>query len=532
MATVRDEIDRLNEFYQQLIFLANAVWTRRWRALVVAWVVCALGWAFVISKPNTYTSSTRIYLDTASVLRPLLKGLAIERDVETELRMMKQTLTTRANLEKVARITDLDITATTSAQMQRLLDTLKANTTIETEGPFLLSISYRDIDATRARDVVQALSQVFIETNLGVSREEIESAELFLDRQIAQYDRALQDAEERLAKFKEDELSKLPDKGNYQFRLEDLRTELDETEAQLQRARTRQSQLRQQLDQGPASDSNTQIFEANQQLNDLLTKYTEQHPDVVALRRKIAALQEAEAAHTPFGSANPAANGAGSLSLADYERIKLELNEAEAEAAVHADRAQRIRTRLNRLETLAARIPEAEAQLTRLNRDYDVLKSKHADLLARREQARISRDREVGTDRIQYEVVDPPRIPVVPDGPARSILISAVLVIAIAAGVAFAMVISYVNTAFSRAADMQQALGVAVLGTVSLVQSVRRQSWHVAKLAGFFSCTLLLVATYGLIILTERHVGWANVISDRLVHDLYSRALSLIDAIS
>src|SRR5262249_38268675 len=159
--------------------------------------------AAVISKPSTYTASTRIFLDTATLLKPLLEGLAIEPDVNTELEVMKQTLTTRSNLEKVARITDLDITAATPVEMERLLDGLRNRTIVQTDGRFLLSISYRDTDPVRARDVVQALTRVFIDTNLGTTREEIADAEIFLDRQIAQYEKALETAEQQLVKFKE-----------------------------------------------------------------------------------------------------------------------------------------------------------------------------------------------------------------------------------------------------------------------------------------------------------------------------------------
>jgi uncharacterized protein involved in exopolysaccharide biosynthesis len=174
----------VNELYTQFLELANAVWRRRWMALLVAWIICIAGWAFVVSKPNFYTSTARLYVDTESILSPLLKGLAVEENVRPEIEVLKRSLTSRSNLEKVARLTDLDITATTPAQMQFLLNSIKSRTSLESQGLSVVSISYTDLDPVRARDVTAALTDIFIEMNLGEDREEFEDAQLFLDRQI------------------------------------------------------------------------------------------------------------------------------------------------------------------------------------------------------------------------------------------------------------------------------------------------------------------------------------------------------------
>ena len=93
----------MSEIYEQLLFWINTVWRRRWAVVAVAWFVCSAGWIFVASKPDTFTASTNIFIDTADILSPLLRGLAIERDIREELRVMTQTVTSRSNLERVAR---------------------------------------------------------------------------------------------------------------------------------------------------------------------------------------------------------------------------------------------------------------------------------------------------------------------------------------------------------------------------------------------------------------------------------------------
>ena len=62
--------------YRQLQSCLRAAWSRRWQGLIVVWVVCVGGWLGVAQIPDWYTASTRIYIDTQSLLQPLLKNIA------------------------------------------------------------------------------------------------------------------------------------------------------------------------------------------------------------------------------------------------------------------------------------------------------------------------------------------------------------------------------------------------------------------------------------------------------------------------
>jgi polysaccharide chain length determinant protein (PEP-CTERM system associated) len=397
----------VHEFYEQALHVLNAVWHRRWAALGATWLVALLGWSLVIAQPSTYTSRARIFIDATSIMEPVLEGLAIDWDLNLDPEVMKQTLTTRGNLERVARMTDLDLMATTPAAMEGLLNSLRSRTSVENEGRHLLRLSFTDGDPTRAQAVAQALTETFLDSNLGRSREKIEDAQAFIDRQIAYYERELDAAEQRLATFRQERLSTLPDQENYRFQMEQLRDELIEAEAGLASAQARQARLRRELEAGPASDVGLQIFETEQALAQLLSSYTERHPDVIALRRKLAHLRGEPDTGLDGGSA--AGNGArsrGALSLGDYEQIKSQLSEADAQAAIYAGRAESLRARLARMEERAAQVPAVEVELAKLTRDLDVLKIKHGELLARREQAKLAHDSEVGADRVRSRPTD------------------------------------------------------------------------------------------------------------------------------
>src|SRR5947209_5461745 len=109
-------------------YYMDQLWRRRWLALAFAWAVCMLGWTFVAFLPDRYTSEARIYVDTTSLLNPLLRGLSVNADEQRrdqEVALMQRTLTSRPNLAKVAQMTDMDKGITTAADQQLLLNDLE-----------------------------------------------------------------------------------------------------------------------------------------------------------------------------------------------------------------------------------------------------------------------------------------------------------------------------------------------------------------------------------------------------------------------
>jgi polysaccharide chain length determinant protein (PEP-CTERM system associated) len=510
----------VHELYAQALHLLNAVWHRRWAALGATWLVALLGWGLVVAQPNAYTSSARIFIDATNVMKPVLEGLAIDWDINLDPEVMKQTLTTRSNLERVARMTDLDLLATTPAESERLLNLMRGQTTFQNEGKYLLRLSYTDADPVRAQRVAQALTEVFLDSNLGHSREKMEDAQEFLDRQIAVYERQLEQAESRLATFKHENLSALPSQQSYQFEMEQLRDELGAAEAELARAQAQQARLRRELNAGPTSNVGQEIFETEQALHELLLRYTERHPDVIALRRKLAALR----GEGDGGQANGAAARRPSPGLPpiDYDQVRSQLSQADADAAAYGSRVESLRARLARLEERAAQIPAVEVDLARLTRDYDVLRTKYGELVARREQAKLAHDSEVGTDEVEYQIVEQPRVPVAADGPSRGVLISLVLFVAICSGATLAFVLVHVNECFSDPTQLRRAFDLPVLGTVSAVQSRGQRTLRVAEMSSFAGACALLVVTYGAVLLTETRVGWSNIVPPKVLSALYA----------
>src|SRR5262245_8867524 len=89
----------------------RSAWRYRWYGAMVAWGLCVVGWAVVAVLPDVYEASARVYVDTSSVLRPILTNQIIPPDVVAELTYVRQSLLGRDHLERVARENGLDTKA-------------------------------------------------------------------------------------------------------------------------------------------------------------------------------------------------------------------------------------------------------------------------------------------------------------------------------------------------------------------------------------------------------------------------------------
>lgn len=521
----------MGELYKDFLTHLTAVWRRRWIVLAVTAVVSLIGWAIVISIPNTYTASGQIFVDTRTLLRPLLSGLAVEPDMDRDLAVMTQTLLNRPNLEEVARRTDLDLTVKTPAEMDALVARLRDRTTVKSTKSNLFTITNENTDPKRASEIVQALISIFVESNLGNSRTDMASAFRFLDQQIQDYQRQLEEAEGRLAAFKQRHTDMLSGVGGYQARVETAKGAVSNLEVELKEALTERDILQRELAgtppfltqvaRGPRGEMLTspvalQIQQLENGLRQMMLTMTEQHPDVINMKKQIEdlrALQREQQARGETASAQAAGDGTPGIPNPAHSQFKMQLVQKETEIAKLQDRLARARDTVARLQQASSQAPQVEADLKRLNRDYDVIKSRYDELLARRESARMSRDREASGDKVQFRIIEPPQVPTKPSGPNRLLLLNIVLPFALITGIGVALVLSLISDAFSDARRLGEYFRLPVLGSVSDHHNgaPRGRAW--ANRVAFGGALAALLSVYGLLILIDKQAGLYDVTS-------------------
>lgn len=518
---------------------ALSLWQRRWYAVAAAWAICLAGWAFVIQMPDVYEAKARIYVDTASVLRPLLKGIVVDTNVLSEVELMQRTLLSTPNLTKISHMSDLDLDVKTPRDQQNLITQLRRRITITTEGPGLFSISYRDSIPQRAQKVVESILNVFVESNLGNRRKDLVMARNFIDEQINAYQQKLDDIEKRMADFKAKNIDMLSGDQTIVSRLEAAAAAMQKTRTELAEARDQQKELQRQLanvpefvettnadatgpdlnppgdiaDSNPLGEATARVAELKKKLSDLLLSDTEQHPDVVRVKHQLEQAQkELEAAQNTKSKNlslpdNSQARGVKStLPNPIYQQLKVQLVTLDTTIASLSGRLARNAEEVKKWKQLAQSSPELNAQMVRLGRDYEIIKRNYQELVNRREAAKMGEEVQGQTQTVSYRVVDPPELPSKPTGPNRPLFLGIVLIAGVVGGCGLAFLLIHVDDTIRNTVQLQHLVPFPILGSVSLLRSEMNRRRAFVSTACFGLTIIGLLGAFGITLATESHL--------------------------
>jgi polysaccharide chain length determinant protein (PEP-CTERM system associated) len=476
----------MDEILRQVVGIARGMWQRRWIGLAVAWLCAIAGAIAVLRVPERYEASSRIFVDTQSVLKPLLSGLAVQPDVNQQVAMLARTLITRPNLEKLIRSADLSISVKNERERDALIDMLSREIKITGGGrENLFNVTYRDSDVGRAQRVVQSLTMMFVDSGVGGKRKDSESARRFIDEQIKSYEKKLEEAESRLKDFKLRNLNFTTGSGKDFFgQMTAINEELARATLELRAAEQSRDALKRELaGEEPVllTESNNaasyaipeidaRLDAARKQLDEQLRRFTDEHPDVLASRRLVNQLEEQRRQEVDARKRAQAgsAKSLGTSTNPVFQRIKIALAEAEANVASLRGRTAELQGRLGQLRASAGRVPQVEAELAQLNRDYDVLRKNYDSLVARRESASISEDVDATTQLADFRIIDPPRVSPKPVFPNRAALAPMALLAALAIGAFVSFGMSQLFPTIDTARVLREIGARPVLGIISL----------------------------------------------------------------
>ena len=517
----------MQELIHHALTNLRGMWHRRWIGLATAWVVAVVGVAVAYKIPERFEASARVYVDTESLLRPLLAGLAVQPNVDQQVSLISRTLISRPNVEKLLRLADLDLAIGSTGERDELIDNVMK--TVKLEGNLtsnLYVISYRDPNPAQARKVVQSLLTIFVESSLGDKRQDTQAAVRFLDDQIKRYEDNLQATENRIKEFRLRNMGVSSREGqDYFARMSRISTDIDTTRLELQAAEQARDAYKHQIaGETPvfipeASDSATpggevtseidgRITALKRELDMLLRKYTDQHPDVVATRKLIEQLDEQR--KTEIEARRKAATSSAKKgSPIDQNPVmqQMRISLADAEATVASTRAKLagLQAQQQVLKSQAQLVPQVEAEFTQLNRDYDVQKKTYDNLVARREAASMGKDVQ-DTGGAQFRIIDPPRVSPQPVAPNRLAMLGVVFGLALLAGLMASLLANQMMPTFHDARTMREVTKRPILGMVSMMQSDalqrlrRRSRWLFAGGLGGLLASFAAVFAFALLI--------------------------------
>jgi len=484
----------------------RAVWRYRWQALVLAWLVAILGWMVVMVLPDKYEANARVYVDTDSILLPLLDGLAVQPNVNQRISIMTQTLLSRPNIEKVVREVDLD--KSSPEEIEDVIKKLAVDIRlVKTRGQKnLYTLNYAHNDPALAKRIVQALLNILVESTLGDTRQDSDSAQQFLTLQINEYEARLIAAEDRLMEFKRQNFRVLPSQeGGFFQELKQVENQIDAVKLEVREAdfskkelESRRLEFIESFKQGEVKgdsvyDKRLQLMQ--EQLDDKKLRYTEIHPDIIELKSAIKELERLKEKELQGGGGGGDAPKPEESRM--YQELTLALAKVNAKTASLRVRLNEYQNRSLELKERVSSFPKVETDLMRLSRDYVITKKKYEELVERLELAKLSESADQSGDNVKFRVIDPPWVPAKPSAPNRILLLSFVLVGAIGVGGGFAVLIGFARPVVYDMYSLAKITDLSIYGAASRIGSDTFNLWAMIKSqVPFFIVLLLLGVAY------------------------------------
>lgn len=491
----------MDEIYRQAIISLRGVWRHRRIGMASAWAVGLLALLAIAAIPDKYEASARMFVNTESILKPLMAGMTVAPDIQRQIDILTRVLISRPNVEKLISMAGADGTVRTKDDLEKQADELLRNLQIKGTGrDQIYTITLRDRDPELAKRLVERFTTLFIESGQGRRDVDTDVAKKFVDQQIEIYEKKLEDAENRLKDFKRRYLGMSPGEGkDYFARLSEVSNLLNKAQLELREA----EQSREALGRGlanlegdvlptgtldPRVDIEGRIESLRRDLAVMLQKYTEAHPDVIGLRRVIASLEEQKA--------NLPADRKGGVPPAATGQLNVSLTQADAAIASLRARVAEYAAREAKLKESAMLMPQLEAEFAQLNRDYDVNKKNYENLITRRESVSLSGDMQAVSGVGDFKLIDPPRVSPKPVAPNRPLLLALALVLSLGAGVMAAYGNSLLQQTFYDVRSLREATKLPILGSVMLVGGDAMMPETKKAAIRYMACTVALILLY------------------------------------
>ncbi len=511
----------MDDIIRQALDILRGMWHRRWIGVAAAWATAIIGAVVLAKIPDRFEASARVYVDTSSILAPLLAGLTVQPDIDQQVGMLARTLLTRPNIEKLVRGADLDAGIASPAAKDQLVDKIMKQLRLSAAGrDNVYNVSFADTDKEHASRIVQALVSMFVESGLGNKRRDTESTRRFINDQIRAYEKRLEEAENRLKEFRLRNMaitSSAAGGQDYVTRTAAAAEELSRAQVELRVAEQSRDALKRELageepillpDLTPSLSSaalspelDARIDTQKRLLDELLRRYTDEHPDVSATRRMIASLeaqkqQAAEARRQALAAAPPSTRASAATNPV-FQQIRISLTESEANVAALRARVGELQARLDALRASVNRVPQVEAELSQLNRDYEVVRQSYEQMVARRESATLTGEVDESANLAEFRIIEPPRVSDKPVFPNRMAMVPLVLLMALAAGGAAAFLASQLFPTIHTTRSLREVAQRPVLGSLSLRPNDAMIKQQRRSMIGFSSSVAGLVGAYG-----------------------------------
>ncbi len=488
---------------------------RKWYIVIPFVLSMIISFGIYKNMPKEYRASTVILVRAQKVPESYVRATLTE-PVTDRLATISQEILSRTRLEMIIREFNLYPVMVNKLHMEEIVDMMKTKIEVKVQRQNAFSISFEGKEPETVMNVTNKLASMFIDENLKFRETRVEGTSQFISRELESVESSLKKKDDMLRRYKERNMGQLPGQLDANLRiLERLQQQLKTTSDNLSAAEDRimllQNQIEQVMDRQsgrggfstPATSRRNptrgdgvplepgaeqslagQLSALRRDLQSAESKYTSNHPDVVDLKRKIAALeprvkreeeererrlmelrerQEEEVAETVLRRPLTLLDPASERLIAQY---KAQFKETQLEAKRLREEMETLKGQIALYQKRIEDTPKREQEMVNLVRDYDLLKGQYQSLMDKKYQAQMAENLERKQQGEQFIVLDPARLPEKPSKPNRNGLLAVGAFLGFGVGLGLAWFRESIDRSFYEVSDVESYLKLPVMATI------------------------------------------------------------------
>jgi succinoglycan biosynthesis transport protein ExoP len=473
---------------------------RRWWILLPLFLTWAAIWGVGWILPSTYQSESLILVEQQKVADQYVTP-NVTNNLQGRLESLTQQIHSRTRLQATidrfhlySRPLGLNGAAKSADPVEQMRNDIKIEL-VETPGRpgefTAFKMRYSAESPELAREVNSELTTLFINENVKAQQELSENTTAFLENQLADARAEMAAQEAKVAAFKEKHLGELPSQleSNVQI-LAGLQNQLQNAQRTLDAAKQQKLYLESLLQQyqsaqaslGPGNSTATstptlgkELLDLRLRLRDLQSRYTDEHPDIVALKDKIAKTEKLEKQAENETAANqkdpktittvepPAIGELQSGSPNSMMQVQSQLKANQLEILNDQQRERDLESQISAYQARLNLTPETEQELTNISRGYEESKANYNSLQQKQMQSQLATSLEHQQQGEQFRVIDPPSLPNKPSSPNHVYFSLGGLIVGVCLGLCLTAVLELVDVRVRQEKDLEGVVPVRVL---------------------------------------------------------------------
>ena len=470
----------MNNQKTRLLQILYGAWRQRYVIVIPMLILPVVGLLVANLTPKKYDSHTSMLIQETAKMNPFLEDIAVSTMLKDRINALKTLLHSRHVLYSVAEELELIDSSMSSIEQEQIINDLSQRLMVTQLGKDFLKISLTSNTPERMEETLKSVSEHFIAQLLAPERSSIEDSSNFLAIHIEKRREALDDAEQALALYRNDNIESTPEIQSQSLnRLAALKQSLSEKEAEMAGVKKSLGSMDQQLSRtnpviGKIED---QIIDIRSELTLLQAKYTNKHSAVQAKLRELDRLESER--KTLLEMKQPNMNSdqlwdiASSNTFNDISELQpllvtqlhsLQLVRARFESL--KEETKSLRTMIFELENKANNFGQNAKEMYRLQRDVQIKRQLYDELVERYEMAQLTGSLGVFEQNKRVKIIDLPYTPSIPSNMPSFIFVIAGLIAGIGFGVGLAILFELFDSSVKGSAQVEQVLGIPVITVI------------------------------------------------------------------